>query len=101
MQAVDFSFLTTFLASLNDSDNANEQGKTRTEQALKFIQDNKFEFVHLADWVKQNYQKHNVIITNSETNKSKTEKTDSETEKLLNNLEAADNPIRAILRWTD
>lgn len=96
VQADDFSFLTTFWASLNDSDNANEQGKTRTEQALKFMQDNKFEFVHLANWIKQNYQKHNIIITNSETNKTKTEKTDSETEKLLNNLEAADNPIRAI-----
>lgn len=96
MQADDFSFLTTFSTSLNDSDNANEQGKTRTEQALKFMQENGFEFAHLANWVKQNYQKHNVIITNSETNKTKTEKTDSETEKLLNNLEAADNPIRAI-----
>lgn len=96
VQADDFSFLTTFSTSLNDSDNANEQGKTRTEQALKFMQDNKFEFVHLADWVKQNYQKHNVIITNSKNNKTKKEKTDSETEKLLNNLEAADNPIRAI-----
>lgn len=96
IQAGNFSFLTTFWASLNDSDNANEQGKTRTEQALKFMQENKFEFVHLANWVQQNYQKHNVIITNSETNKTKTEKTDSETEKLLNNLEAADNPIRAI-----
>lgn len=96
VQAADFSFLTTFSTSLNDSDNANEQGKTRTEQALKFMQENGFEFVHLANWVKQNYQKHNVIITNSETNKTKTEKTDSETEKLLNNLEAPDNPIRAI-----
>ena len=96
VQADDFSFLKTFWASLNDSDNANEQGKTRTEQALKFMQENGFEFAHLANWIKQNYQKHNIIITNSETNKNKTEKTDSETEKLLNNLEAADNPIRAI-----
>lgn len=96
VQADDFSFLTTFSTSLNDSDNANEQGKTRTEQALKFMRENGFEFAHLANWVKQNYQKHNVIITNSETNKTKKEKTDSETEKLLNNLEAADNPIRAI-----
>lgn len=96
VQADDFSFLKTFSMSLNDSDNANEQGKTRTEQALKFMQENGFEFAHLANWIKQNYQKHNIIITNSETNKNKTEKTDSETEKLLNNLEAADNPIRAI-----
>lgn len=96
VQVDDFSFLKTFSMSLNDSDNANEQGKTRTEQALKFMQENGFEFAHLANWIKQNYQKHNIIITNSETNKTKTEKTDSETEKLLNNLEAADNPIRAI-----
>ena len=96
VQAVDFEFLDTFSGSLNNGDNANEQGKTRTEQALKFMRENSFEFAHLANWVKQNYQKHNVIITNSETNKTKTEKTDSETEKLLNNLEATDNPIRAI-----
>jgi len=74
VQSADFLFLTTFSTSLNDSDNANEQGKTRTEQALKFMQENGFEFAHLANWVKQNYQKHNVIITNSETNKNKTEK---------------------------
>lgn len=96
VQAVDFEFLDTFSGSLSNGDNANEQGKTRTEQALKFMRENSFEFAHLANWVKQNYQKHNVIITNSETNKTKTEKTDSETEKLLNNLEATDNPIRAI-----
>lgn len=74
VQADDFEFLDTFSGSLNNSDNANEQGKTRTEQALKFMQENGFEFAHLANWVKQNYQKHNVIITNSETNKNKTEK---------------------------
>ena len=44
VQAADFSFLTIFSTSLNDSDNANEQGKTRTEQALKFMQENGFEF---------------------------------------------------------
>lgn len=64
VQVDDFSFLKTFSTSLNDSDNANEQGKTRTEQALKFMQDNKFGFAHLANWVKQNYQKHNIKIVN-------------------------------------
>ena len=92
----DFSFLNTFSDSLNDDNSANEQGKTRTEQALKFMQEHNYEFGHLANWIRQNYQPHNVIITNSETNKTKKEKTDSETEKLLNNLEASDNPIRAI-----
>lgn len=92
----DFAFLTALLQNLSDGDNANQQGKTRTEQALQFMQDNQFTFEHLANWVKGNYQHHNVIITNSQTNKTKTEKTDAETEKLLNNLEAIDNPIRAI-----
>ena len=92
----DFSFLNTFSDSLNDDNSANEQGKTRTEQALKFMQEHNYGFGHLANWIRQNYQPHNVIITNSETNKTKKEKTDSETEKLLNNLEASDNPIRAI-----
>ncbi len=95
VQADDFEFFRYVSGSLNNSDNANEQGKTRTEQAVKFMQENGFEFAHLANWVKQNYQKHNVIITNSETNKTKL-KNRHETEKLLNNLEAADNPIRAI-----
>lgn len=78
---------------LNAQTKSKKQGELELE---KEMQENGFEFVHLANWVKQNYQKHNVIITNSETNKTKTEKTDSETEKLLNNLEATDNPIRAI-----
>ncbi len=92
----DFSFLNTFSDSLNDDNSANEQGKTRTEQALKFMQEHNYEFGHLANWIRQNYQPHNVIITNSETNKTKKEKTDSETEKLLNSLEDSSNPIRAI-----
>lgn len=92
----DFSFLNTFSDSLNDDNSANEQGKTRTEQALKFMQEHNYEFGHLANWIRQNYRPHNVIITNSETNKTKKEKTDSETEKLLNSLEDSSNPIRAI-----
>lgn len=94
--AEDFAFLTTLAESLAEKDNANEQGKTRTEQALRFMQENGLNFGHLANWIKQNYQPHNLIITNSQTNKTKKEKTDAEIEKLLNNLEAADNPIRAI-----
>ncbi|HNU96459.1 MAG TPA: type III restriction endonuclease, partial [Candidatus Magasanikbacteria bacterium] len=42
------------------------------------------------------YQERNTIITNSKTNKTKIEKTDEETEKLLNSLEDKNNHIRAI-----
>lgn len=96
ISANDFEFLNAFTQSMSESENANEQGKTRTEQALHFMQENHFSYGHLAAWVKQHYQPHNVIITNSQTNKTKKEKTDAEIEKLLNNLEALDNPIRAI-----
>ncbi|QLB14744.1 type III restriction endonuclease subunit R [Mannheimia granulomatis] len=96
ISAKDFDFLTALSTNLGDSDNENEQGKTRTEQALCFMQENHFSYSHLAQWVTQNYQSHNVIITNSQTNKTKKEKTDGNIEKLLNNLEATNNPIRAI-----
>ncbi len=92
----DFDFLTTLTQNLSDGGTENEQGKTRTEQVLQFMREHNLTMSHLANWVKENYQPHNVIITNSQTNKSKSEKTDTDTEKLLNNLEATDNPIRAI-----
>lgn len=91
-----FAFLTALANNLNDGNTANEQGKTRTEQALQFMKINGLTAEHLAVWVKENYQAHNVIITNSQTNTTKREKTDEDTEKLLNNLEATDNPVRAI-----
>ena len=93
----DFDFLKNISDKLNSSDNANEQGEMRTKQVLKFMQENNLDTSNLANWFKQNYQRHNVVITNSETNTAKTkEKTDSEIEKLLNSLEATNNPVRAI-----
>ncbi|MDK4687673.1 DEAD/DEAH box helicase family protein [Kingella negevensis] len=96
IQGSDFEFLNRLSGNLKADENENEQGKTRTEQALAFMREQGLETSHIADWIRQSYQAHNVIITNSQTNKTKKEKTDSETEKLLNNLEATDNPIRAI-----
>ncbi|MBE2895651.1 DEAD/DEAH box helicase family protein [Pasteurellaceae bacterium HPA106] len=94
--AADFEFLTALLDNIKDGDNAHQQGKTRTEQALQFMKANGLDTTHLAHWVQANYQTHNVIITNSQTNKTKREQTDADTEQLLNNLEAQDNPVRAI-----
>lgn len=96
ISAQDFEFLTALSANLNEKENANEQGKTRTEQALQFMAKEELDYAHLAEWIKQHYQTHNLIITNSKNNKTKKEKTDAGIEKLLNNLEAKDNPIRAI-----
>ena len=96
IQGADFEFLNRLSGNLKADENENEQGKTRTEQALAFMREQGLETSHIADWIRQSYQAHNVIITNSQTNKTKKEKTDENTEKLLNNLEAVDNPVRAI-----
>lgn len=96
LKGQDFDFLQNISGSLKNSETQNEQGKSRTEQVVAFMHENGFSGSHVADWIRQNYQAHHVIITNSKTNKSKTEKTDADTEKLLNNLEVSDNPIRAI-----
>jgi len=73
-----------------------EMGKSRTETLLEFIKNEKLHFGDVANWIKQSYQEKNTIITNSKTNKTKSEKTDEETEKLLNSLEDKNNHIRAI-----
>src|SRR6056297_1498082 len=73
-----------------------EMGKSRTETLLEFIKNNNINFGEITNWIKHNYQEKNTIITNSKTNKTKTEKTDEETEKLLNSLEDKNNHIRAI-----
>ncbi len=73
-----------------------EMGKQRLDQVLDFIEKGKVSFGEIVNWIKQNFQDKNVIITNSRTNRTKTEKTDEETEKLLNSLEDKNNHIRAI-----
>lgn len=93
----DFDFVKDISGSLKNSETQNEQGKSRTEQVVAFMRENGFSGSHVADWIRQNYQAHHVVITNSKTNKNKTKEiTDAETDKLLNSLETADNPIRAI-----
>ena len=92
----DFDFLNTIAKSIAQGKSIHEQGKSRTEQILRFINMRKTSYGEIADWIKQNYQVRNVIITNSANNNTQNEKTDEETEKLLNSLEDSNNHIRAI-----
>jgi len=73
-----------------------EMGRSRTEQVLEFIKKENINLGEIVNWTKQSYKQKNTIITNSKTNKAKKEKTDEETEKLLNSLEDKNNHIRAI-----
>lgn len=92
----DFNFLKEISNKILQSTNPYEQGYSRTKQVIDFINKNQIQMSDIANWIKQSYQKRNTIITNSETNKTKTEQTDAETEKLLNNLEDTNNHIRSI-----
>ena len=73
-----------------------ESGQSRTVTLLKYIKDNEIKLSDIAEWIKQNYAERNVIITNSQSNTTQTEKTDEEIDNLLNNLEDKNNHIRAI-----
>lgn len=96
IEARDFDFLKNIANKIAQSKSLYEQGKSRTEQVLAFIKNENLHFGDVASWIKQSYQEKNTIITNSKTNKTKKEKTDEETEKLLNSLEDKNNHIRAI-----
>lgn len=95
----DFDFLSSYenyIASDDTIPNAYSADKEIFSRILKFIKDNNFSYSKIADYIKESFQERNCIITNSATNKTKTEKTDAEIDKLLNSLEDVHNHIRAI-----
>ncbi|MBT4315218.1 MAG: DEAD/DEAH box helicase family protein [Candidatus Magasanikbacteria bacterium] len=96
LETKDFDFFKVITNKIQDSKNLYEQGKSRTEQVLKFIKDENIKYGEIADWIKRSFTEKNTIITNSKTNKTKSEKTTEGQEKLLNSLEDKNNHIRAI-----
>lgn len=61
-----------------------------------YINENGLSYSTVASYIKENFGERNVIITNSRSNKTQKEKTDGETDRLLNCLEDSSNHIRAI-----
>lgn len=99
VKSEDFDFLSTYenyIASDDSIPNAYSADKEIFSRIFKFIKDNNSSYSVIADYIKENFQERNCIITNSATNKTKTEKTDAEIDKLLNSLEDVHNHIRAI-----
>ena len=94
----DFDFLKNIANKIYEIEQPKvfEMGKSRTKTLLEFIDNENINHGEIANWIKQSYQEKNTIISNSKTNKTKKEKTDAETEKLLNSLEDKNNHIRAI-----
>ena len=91
----DFGFVKTTLQEIIENENNYEMGKSRTNQVLKYIKQEKIHFREIAYWIKSNYLEKNVIIINSKQDKKK-EKMGEKVEKLLNSLEDKNNSIRAI-----
>ena len=96
LETNDFDFFKVITNKIQDSKNPYEQGKSRTEQVLNFIKNENIKYAEIADWIKRSFTEKNTIITNSKTNKTKSEKTTEDQEKLLNSLEDKNNHIRAI-----
>ena len=96
LSARDFNFFKKISDKVNNDRSIYEQGASRTKQLINFIKTEKITLLEIINWIKTNYKKHNIIITNSENNNLKKEKTDNNIESLLNNLEDSDNHIRAI-----
>ncbi len=98
IEAQDFDFLKDIADKIYEAKQPTlfEMGKSRTEQVLEFIENEKIHISEIANFIKNNFTEKNLIITNSKTNKTKKEKTTEEQEKLLNSLEDKNNNIRAI-----
>ncbi|MDA7704965.1 DEAD/DEAH box helicase family protein [Rickettsiales bacterium] len=96
----DFDFLKNISNKITQSKNIHQQGRSRTESLLEFIKTENINFSEIANWIKQNYQEKNIIITNSKDKSAKGkkggEKTTDQQDKLINSLEDKNNHIRAI-----
>lgn len=99
IKANDLDFIKTYSKYLSQEDDvpkAYSGNKEIFENLANFINQNKITNSQIAEYICENFQERNCIITNSSTNKTKKEKTDSEIDKLLNSLEDVHNHIRAV-----
>ena len=98
LSPADFSFIADIKDKLPHKLTGSQFDGSKIEQILNtwLDQERQANFNNLITYLKNNFKDNNLIITNSKTNKTKKEKTTEEQEKLLNNLEDKDNPIRAI-----
>lgn len=73
-----------------------QKGQSRIIDVKRYIDTHGLSLKDVIEYLQYNFAERNCIITNSKTNKTKKEKTDEETDRLLNSLEDKDNHIRAI-----
>lgn len=93
----DFSFLHEFdEKSLFSVTETYLKGQSRIIDIKRYIDDKQIALNEVIEYLKYAFCERNCIITNSKTGTKTKEKTDQETERLLNNLEDKSNHITAI-----
>jgi type III restriction enzyme len=73
-----------------------QKGQSRIIDVKRYIVQNEISYKEIIDYLQDYFNERNCIITNSKSNKTKKEKTDDETNRLLNSLEDKENHVRAI-----
>lgn len=99
IKASDLNFIKSYSKYISTDGNvsaAYTAGKDIFEKIKTYNTENEIKNSRIADYIHENFQERNCIITNSSSNKTKTEKTDSEIDRLLNSLEDVHNHIRAV-----
>jgi type III restriction enzyme len=97
LNVADFDFLQEIdEQKLMDMVETYQKGQSRIIDVKWFIGENNISIREIIDYLQYHFAEYNCVITNSKTNKTKKEKTDTETDRLLNSLEDKENHIRAI-----
>lgn len=73
-----------------------QKGKSRIIDIKRYIKENNISIKDIIEYLQYAFHERNCIITNSKSGTKTKEKTDEETERLLNSLEDKENHIRAI-----
>jgi type III restriction enzyme len=96
IKAKDFYF-TKKLAKIKsaDQDPYNLDGRI-FERITLYLKENNISFETVVQYIRENFKERNLIITNSKDGTKTKERTSSEQDRLLNNLEDSNNHIRAI-----
>lgn len=97
LKSEDFDFLKNFdEESLFDFTELYKKGQSRIVDIKRYMKENGLTANHIITYLKGAFVERNCIITNSKKGTKTLERTDSETERLLNSLEDKNNHIRAI-----
>lgn len=97
LKVQDFSFLNEFDEEvLFNVTELYKKGQSRIIDIKRYMFDNKITASNIITYLQGSFTERNCIITNSKKGTKTLEKTEAETERLLNSLEDKDNHIRAI-----